>query len=200
MCPDKKMIAAYTDNELDEEYLEILEKHFEICPDCRAIAERQKDIKNKLKSIDNDSEITDVEKKLSNSIKNTQTAGKQAAKHFRAVPLPVFAAAAGLLVFFAAGFFIKIGEKKTKSIPTQTVEIGDTMLQEVKNYLYNSNTGTEENMTVKISEKELQQLINLLSSNSAEMEVTISLPSGPSFDIIGQPEIIRGDEYRRYQK
>lgn len=201
MCPDKKMITSFIDNELENEYRLILEKHFEICSSCSGKIEKFANLKKELKFIEYDLDFIDSEKKVWYRINNKiLNAADKSRNTFKMVPFPMFAAAALLLMFFAGAFFIKSGEKTVKTIPAQTVEIGETMLEEVKNYLYDSSGEIAENTSIHISDKELQQLIDLLSSNSAEMEVTISLPNEPAFDIFGKPEMVRSDEYRRYQQ
>lgn len=207
MCPDPQILSIYMDGELPSPWKEKMEKHLTECSVCKEKYDDYIQMRELFKKSTNQRRtIVDLDKHISEeNILNEQEqieASKQkiwrsleSRQRFRivrhanllsrrlSVPLPIAAAAAIIVVLFAA-YWLRIGSVNNKQ----------------DNELYNFLLAAEEEIPVVPMDymQDMNSVLQYLSSNGTEI-IILNLPDNRNFSRTGDPAIIRAADYSRIE-
>ena len=177
MCPDKELLSAYFDGEVDKVWKARIEKHIETCDRCRQV----------LNSFDNlhtllQTEELPINQEKRESIYQYITSTDAPAVRFWnrriSLPAPIALAAAVLFVVFG-GFIFSLMDRTSPTTPAGIV----FELSSISAY------GKE-------WERDLFPVTEL-SGDITDTDFLIALPSSSGFTIQGEPKFILATEYKR---
>ena len=176
MCPEKHILSAYYDGELDEKYSIIVEAHVAGCDQCRLDLEAFGSIRSAL--------LRDVEPDLIDRQRGSwQLLRKRLAyavplpvwrRKFQ-VPLPVFAAMALAVLFLSIGLVLSL-------IPGNDYNAFDNV------------TRTDLSSTEL---KSVDDILNYLDARGESYTITFELPQNTKLQITSEPALIRAADYNR---
>ena len=180
MCPDSEALSAYFDDELDSLWAEKIKSHLSGCPVCRQRIAEYQGLRHKLLGCehpDHDEPLNRVWGKLVDSRETLAFGRSRWWKKSIAVPLPVFAIAAAVLVVFGAVFALNLAQNDVRMMKITTEPSGITEVQ------------------VSAPIKDLEVLLKSLERQNAKREKVIELPEESRFFILGEPVLLRADEF-----
>ena len=192
MCPDRGLLSAYVDGEVPSPWKERLAVHLSECPSCAAQAARFGKLSSDLRRplpFDEEAMAARVAARVAARLgprlesapetrparaRPTASAGGPGLWSRRvALPLPLAVAAALVLVFtagLATGFF-KPGRPSVQSL------------------------AAAEMAPNRAEPASMEALIRYLESQDAQVNLTIQLPAGKTFDSGGKPLIVKAADY-----
>lgn len=175
MCPDKQILSALYDGEIPEPWEGRIKEHLTECSKCSD----QIAAYNKLSYVmdeDNPDFSESHERVWTKLALSKDTQVIPIWRRRISVPAPLLAAAA-VVVFLGAGFFVGINRNAAP----------DTVSPEV--------------WTVQFDEHELEELAELLKSRDDQVQVFIELPANSTFinpdQAPQEPQLLRAADYRR---
>lgn len=189
MCPDKELLSAFFDGEVENPWQSELEVHLKECEHCREIIasfrslhlvlqeDRQPDCKpaqlRTLERIQHGSQIIQLEK-------------SSFWKKRLQVPLPMVAAAACLLILFTSTFTFFLG--KSSATSNRQIAVADSTPR------ISESIDTEPPLLIGLHDDDLETIIRLIEDRNYSNEVIIRLPEDSSFSMAGEPKFIRAKD------
>lgn len=201
MCPEPGLISAYVDDEVPSPWKERLAAHLCACPDCAAKAKRYTDLGLVLSGgddLDVSAAVARLEARLGPRL--GQSLGerepspeasnpregrdpsevplgvdlsprpKRVWQRSIPIPMPVAAAAAAVVVFLAGLIFA--GVLNPGKTPVQSLAAAESAPSQTKFAT-------------------MDALVKYLESQDAQVNLTIQLPSGATFDSSGRPVVVK---------
>ena len=182
MCPDPQTLSAFFDGELSSHWVKEVEAHLSNCSECQNKISRLQKYRETLHEAE-ESIYTGSMDRVWNRLKEyrEQAAAKQAPLITRRiqVPLPLAAAAVALLVLlgFSSIFLMARGNLRMMKIITEP-------------------SGSKE-IQVAAPIEDLEVILKSLDSHGFKKETLIELPGNSQFIILGEPVLLRADEFTR---
>lgn len=182
MCPDREILSAYFDGELDTFWKFKVENHLRECAVCRDQVLLYKKIRSQLPRV-NPGFISSCQETVWRKLEEAtahMVIHQGPMQRKVVIPLPVLAAAVVLLFFFAGLSFYQ---------------------QRINHELLISIQETPESLSMELSYQTLQQLKTLAEILSGETpsanatEVFLTIPSQPVFQTNGAPQVIRAIDF-----
>lgn len=175
MCPDKELLSAYTDGELDKEWDKRISSHLETCGTCRRIVESYRSLHNLILSADVPVSENRMEEIYGQIISKEN---KPAPFWWGKISLPApIALAAAALFMFLGGLFYSLA---INNRPEQII------VYELSN--------------ISSFEREWQSdVFPAISSdyNSNDIDLMFAIPEHSGFAVTGEPRFILATEYKR---
>ena len=177
MCPDRELISAYYDGELDGRWAFEIEKHISECGSCAEKLGTYRRISGLL----GESSVPDEEqirKRIPGAVRRkSETSYIPFWRRNISISIPAVAAAAALAVVFFAGFFIgnnplSSGTEVVEEIPVQTEKVN---LQVIS----------------------LEDAAAYILSDDSGFDVLITIPPSENLSVAGEPKLIRSADYKR---
>lgn len=184
MCPDRELLSAFFDGEVEDPWRTDIKKHLESCLKCRQILSSYQRLRRILEEDPvpdcQGAQLRTLEKVIAGS---GVIPGKTVPfwKKRLQVPLPLAAAAAVVLIFLGAFFSLKPGRTST-----QLVEAGTkpTPLAEL----------SIEIPVADLQDDNIETIIKLFEDRDYNNEVIIRLPEDSLFPVSGKPQFIRAND------
>jgi anti-sigma factor RsiW len=181
MCPDREVLSAWLDGEVESPWDRALEEHVRSCPDCRARLERLEAVRRSLL----ESPVPDwrpaMERVRSSLVSRGLAQEKTVPVWRRRVSLPVpLAVAAGLLVMLLAG-----------ALAVSVVRSSFGMVRITRH----GSSGTEIRIAAPVSD--LESLLRSVDKDTASPEDVITLPKDVQLLPVGEPRMGKEAEFLR---
>ncbi len=180
VCPDKELLSAYFDAELDQKYMEQIRAHVMGCPSCMHELERFAVLRKSMNAIPLPVDVLKSKERTLLLVESSRLLyRRERGESFwsRRVFIPVPALAGfGLLLLFAFAVFIMGGIQPQEPSIAEIKEAEGPYDMDVKN---------------------LEQLAEFLKSSNSTVEITIRLPEQPAFFSVGEPQLLREADYKR---
>lgn len=177
MCPDKKVLSAYIDNELNGSARNSVESHLAGCSSCAGVVASYKAVHEALNA-DTVPIPSFFDTRLFEKLKDAgsrRSPGVWRRKIF--VPLPVAAFAMFLIMVLALGITLVAVRRPEGNVIA---------------------VNQQEAIPVKLTITDLAELSKILESDNYVLEVDMQLPKDHNFSIVGEPVLIRGNTSRAY--
>ncbi len=183
MCPDTELLSAYYDEELDRVWETRIAEHVSQCAACQARLAHFSDLTSHLRDLEN----FDMQASMTRSWEVIQAAtGKRTVALWKrkiAVPVPVLAAAAAVLVcVFGISIYFNVSGSPARQSAAPIAMQPQTEMSPVDFQVNNLN-----------------DLLNYLNSKDLGTNVTIQLPKGVDQLSVGKPQLIRAADFNRGQ-
>jgi hypothetical protein len=180
MCPEKELISAYYDKELNGRWADRVGEHLDSCDSCRAYHDSIKGLSLEVVSSAVPGE-EQIKERILDNIERKKRAEVSRSFRKRKIEKPgyVLAGAAVLAIVFFAGVFTGF---ITGNEPVQTAEI-------IEEPPYNFNVQVLSNEDAKA----------YLMSNDSGIDLIISIPANGALTVSGEPRLIREADYKRGQ-
>ena len=181
MCPDREILSAWLDGEIDSPWDRALEEHVGSCPDCRARLERLEAVRRSLLEAPVPDWRPAMERVRSSLVSRGLAAERTSPVWRRHVSLPVpLAAAAVLLVLVLAG-----------ALAVAVVRSSFGMVRITRQ----DSSGTEIRIAAPVSD--LESLLQSIDANAGSLEDVIMLPKNFPLSSVGQPLMGKETEFSR---
>jgi anti-sigma factor RsiW len=181
MCPDRQILSAWLDGEIDAPWDGALEEHVGSCPDCRARLERLEAVRRSLLEAPEPDWRPAMERVRSSLVSRGLAAERTAPVWHRRVSLPVpLAAAAVLLVLVLAG-----------ALAVAVVRSSYGMVRITRQ----GSSGMEIRIAAPVSD--LESLLQSIDANAGSLEDVIMLPKNVPLLSVGQPLMGKETEFSR---
>ena len=176
MCPDKEVLSAYFDEEIESSLMASIKEHIEGCSSCRKELSRLEEIRNGLlaEDIPGIEESSVIVWQAINRVRKVATRERIWRKQL-VIPVPVATAFMVLFVSVLSLFFV-VSLKQDQ--PFRTVSKIETL-------------------PVDVQIKTIEDLHRAIEGDTAAFEVTILLPQEPIYNFSGKPKLLRAAEYER---
>ena len=182
-CPNADLLSAFFDGEVESPWSGKIRDHIDECEHCRVALTRLERLKRVLHA--------DREPEVEESLERTRDrlrSSSHAAQEWRKLPfwrtrisVPLPAVAAMFLVFLAMSVVL-IFFSIRPNFPFMSIKRQPSGVTEVQ---------------VAAPIEDLQQLLKSLDREAANQELVINLPEDAEFLQIGEPKMLRADEYSR---
>jgi hypothetical protein len=185
-CPNPDLLSAFFDGELESPWTERIKEHLETCGRCRQTLARLELLRRTL--------LTDEEPPLEESLQRTRerlqsshASGPWHRKSMlwrRRVSVPVPALAAMLTLFLGMGALL-IFLSTRPNFPFMSIKRQPSGITEVQ---------------VAAPIEDLEQLLRSLDHESGNQQILITLPEDTEFLHLGEPRMLRAEEFGRGQR
>lgn len=175
MCPDRSLLSAFFDGELDQVWKDRILAHLETCESCRAVVEGYRSLGDTLKAEGDGIRSARMEE-IFNVV--TSSRGQRARVWSRRITLPApIALAAAALFMLLGGAFVSIA-----------INTGNRFapMYEI------SSSGSHRSYAAG----ELTPFDDFFLAEE-DSDLVISLPELPAYSIAGEPRFLLATEYRR---
>ena len=181
MCPDREILSAWLDGEIDSPWDRALEEHVGSCPDCRARLERLEGVRRSLLESPMPDWRPAMERVRSSLVSRGLASEKAAPVWRRRVSLPVpLAVAAALLVMVLAGALAVSVIRSSFGVVRITRQ---------------GSGGTEIRIAASVSD--LESLLRSVDEDAGSLEGVITLPKDVQLLPVGQPLMGKEAEFSR---
>ncbi|OHD70668.1 MAG: hypothetical protein A2177_16875 [Spirochaetes bacterium RBG_13_68_11] len=181
MCPDREILSAWLDGEIDSPWDGALEEHVGSCPDCRARLERLEGVRRSLLESPMPDWRPAMERVRSSLVSRGLASEKAAPVWRRRVSLPVpLAVAAGLLVMVLAG-----------ALAVSVIRSSFGMVRITRQ----GSGGTEIRIAASVSD--LESLLRSVDEDAGSLEGIIMLPKDVQLLPVGEPRMGKEAEFSR---
>lgn len=181
MCPGGETLSAYLDNEVEGPWKEVIEEHLTLCLSCKHKIDEMIFTREQL-ALESVPDFRDSQERGRSYLVRLNSK-EQVSFWRRRVALPLPAAAAAVLLLIILGFSTLLLSLHTDyrfmSIRTQP-------------------SGTSE-VLVTAPIDDLERILKSLELNSSRQEIIIQLPKELNFFVVGEAEMFRAAEYKRYK-
>ncbi len=175
MCPDKSLLSAYVDGELDPVWKGKIDAHIRTCSACQAVLNKYGALETLLRTAGEgirSERMDEVLEAVLSSGRHRQRIWKQSFS----IPAPIALAAAALFMILGALFFSIIENGSRASSPFYEISSSGS-----------HGTYTSKNLTPFAD----------LASQEEDSDLVISLPETGGFSVSGEPRFLLATEYRR---
>ena len=177
MCPDKEILSAYNDGELDAGLCGRIETHIHSCAECRAALDGFARLNGVLHSRGSE----EIEAQEAARIRVWQGIMRSRDRRrylspllrYLRMPLPALIMVALFSMGLGAGGMALL----SRSTPTAVAEM--PVIPESGNF------------------SSAEELLSFLQQSDSGVNITIQLPDEPLFIVVGEPQLLRAAEYRR---
>ena len=199
MCPDRKIISLYHDEELPSPWKEKMETHLESCPDCRAALAKYRRLGESLGELPPESiqaAQDRVWQKLNTDLALSEesdhlyvarwrlAARKKIWKKSITLPLPALAAAAAAIIIV---FVSLLGVRNdTRTIPQNPIAVLPENIQVI---------GDDHGNFLPV--QDMTEVLRYLSRQDGGDFMVIRLPESKRFYRTGEPTLINAADYSR---
>ncbi|MBN2738095.1 MAG: zf-HC2 domain-containing protein [Spirochaetales bacterium] len=181
MCPEKELLSAYYDGELESPWSDRIRDHLKICEECAAKINGFKELSIFLKS-DSEPSVAEVMGRVRQTIQAPEYKWRSHLWDRRvSLPMPLLAVAAVFLI--VVGFLFAYRVAVPVSTPSQVIVSTD-------------NSGRTE-LQISAPVQDMETLIKLLEEQGSFEEVIFQLPSEGEIWSQGEPELIRAVDFNR---
>ena len=182
-CPNADLLSAFFDKEVESPWSERIRDHIDECEHCRVAIEGLERLKRVLHA-DQEPEVEDSLERTRDRLRSSSHATQEWRKlpFWRSrisVPLP--AVAAIFLVFLGMGGVL-IYFSTRPNFPFMSIKREPSGVTEVQ---------------VAAPIEDLEQLLKSLDREAVNQIIVIDLPEDAEFLQIGEPKMLRADEYSR---
>jgi anti-sigma factor RsiW len=181
MCPDREILSAWLDGEIDSPWDRALEEHVGSCQDCRARLERLEGVRRSLLEAPMPDWRPAMER-VRSSLVSRGLASEKAAPVWRrhvSLPVPAAAAAAVLMILLAGALVVSIIRSSFGMVRITRQGAG----------------GTEIRIAAPVSDLEL--LLQSIDKDAGSLEGVITLPKDVQLLPVGQPRMGKEAEFPR---
>lgn len=181
MCPDRQILSAWLDGEIDAPWDRKLEEHVAACEDCRARLERLEAVRRSLLEASVPDWRPAMERVRSSLVSRGLAVEKTASAWRHRVSLPVpLAAAAVLLVLVLAG-----------ALAVSVIRSSFGMVRITRQ----GPSGTEIRIAAPVSD--LESLLRSIDQDAGSLEDVITLPKDVQLLPVGEPLMGKETEFPR---
>ena len=199
MCPTKEILSIYYDGELPIPFQEKVKAHVAACSDCAGLiagfSAMSSGFGSKHEAAALDAAQHRVWAKLETAVTFRRTSSLAAASPWRTIwrrevrlPLPV-AAAAALLVIFAAALFIKITNLSQELPLVAGVEDVETLID--------SGAMEAQSAGGLLPVSNIHDVLQYLEDDGESNILIIKLPESKNFNRYGEPRLINASDHPR---
>ena len=181
MCPDREILSAWLDGEIDAPWDRALEEHVGSCPDCRARIERLDGVRRSLL----EAQVPDwrpAMERVRSSLVSRGLAHEKPAPAWRrrvSLPLPLAVAAAALVMVLAGALAVSVLRSSFGMVRITRQGSG----------------GTEIRIAAPVSD--LESLLRSVDQDAGSLEAVIVLPKNVQLLSVGQPLMGKETEFSR---
>lgn len=181
MCPDSELLSAYYDEELDHLWEARVAAHVTECQACQARLSRFARLSEELRLLEEPDFAASMERSWQ-LIQDAQPTKIVPIWNRRiAVPVPLLAAAAALLIaVFGVGIYLNFFGVARQAPPVVAIQ-------------------QPEIAPVDFQVSNLNDLLSYLNSKDLGTSITIQLPKGVDQLSVGKPQLIRAADFNRGQ-
>jgi anti-sigma factor RsiW len=181
MCPDREILSAWLDGEIDAPWDRALEEHVGSCPECRVLLERLEAVRRTLLEAPVPDWRPAMERVRSSLVARGFASEKAAPVWRRRVSLPVpLAVAAGLLVMLLAG-----------ALAVSVVRSSFGLVRITRQ----GSGGTEIRIAAPVGD--LESLLQSVDKDAGSLEGVIVLPKDVQLLPVGEPLMGKETEFSR---
>jgi len=181
MCPDREILSAWLDGEIDAPWDRALEEHVGSCPECRALLERLEAVRRTLLEAPVPDWRPAMERVRSSLVARGFASEKAAPVWRRRVSMPVpLAVAACLLVMVLAG-----------ALAVSVIQSSFGMVRITRQ----GSGGTEIRIAAPVGD--LEALLQSLDKDAGSLEGVIRLPKDVQLLPVGEPRMGKATEFSR---
>ena len=169
MCPERGILSAYLDAEIEEPWIGRVEAHLADCASCRFALETLRSIRARVLS-EEEPDLVDAMVRVRNAI---ATRAPFAVRRWRllSIPLPLAVAAAGLVLALGAAFVVSLVRPYEPSTVRFTA----------------SPTGIRQ-FEIEGKPDDIHRLLKLLNRDAEERIVTFDIPKDYRLTPLGDPQ------------
>ena len=182
-CPNSELLSAFFDGEVESPWSERIREHLEACHGCKQTVARLQALRQTLLA----DEEPSVEGPLERTRQRLQSRRSAGWRHHRRplwrtrISVPVPAVAAMFVVLLGmGGLLIFLGTRP--NFPFMSIKRQPSGITEVQ---------------VAAPIEDLEQLLRSLESEPGHEQILITLPEDTEFLQLGEPRMLRADEYSR---
>lgn len=179
MCPDRELLSAYLDGEVPSPWKERIADELQNDAECAAVYAQLCESRRVLQS-DPEPDFAASKQAVWQRIADMPLVRKPIPLWRRrvALPIPVAAAAASLLMLLAGGLLWHTARATVRP-----------------NEIAASSVGNE--LVVRIGEISIEELLRIMNASETVGELTVTLPDSATFGIFGEPQLVRAADFRR---
>lgn len=185
MCPGGEILSAYLDDEIGAQWNQRIEEHIKRCKSCQTVLEELLMAKQRLQE-DKEPDYRSSLKRFKQSLRDIWLKPLLPKVPFWkrrvALPYPVAAIAAVLILFMATSMIFLSSRSQIRRMSIKKEPSGTTEIQ------------------VAAPIEDLEVLLKSLDKQSLKREIIITLPEESKFIIIGEPRMLREAEFFRIQE
>ena len=178
MCPDREILSAYSDNELDSVLSETIASHIEECSACRRELVGFQSLSGVLTSRSRDEETVEEAARMRVWRGIMRRRDKRSylppVLRYLRMPLPVLLLVAVLSMGLGAGGSVLLVHRRAAVAEAPMPEI-----------------------PAEVTIESMDELLAYLKRSEKGINITIELPEEPLFIVVGEPQLLRAAEYRR---
>lgn len=179
MCPDREVLSAYLDGEVDIKWAKEIQKHLSECQSC---SEYLGSLKKTRSLLSRAGAVPEEESRRRSWAAIQEQLEDVEPSFFRRrfqLPAPLAAAAAALLLFFSGAFIYNMNPGR------QPVMVSAPAVMEAP-------------VAASISAEDMLRVLSLLESAYTESQVVMfELPTDSVFELQGEPQMIQAVDYDR---
>jgi anti-sigma factor RsiW len=181
MCPDREILSAWLDGEIDAPWDRALEEHVGSCPDCRARTERLEGVRRSLLEAPMPDWRPAMERVRSSLVARGLASEKTVPAWRRRVslPLPIAVAAAALVMVLAGALTVSVIRSSFGMVRITRQGSG----------------GTEIRIAAPVSD--LESLLRSIDKDAGSLEDVIVLPKDVQLVPVGVPRMGKENEFSR---
>lgn len=175
MCPDKSLLSAYFDKELDERFASQIEAHIATCDSCRKVLEGFESVSSVLRGADAPDVASSKTRTWSFLERFAQVYPVPIWKRRLQVPVPVMAAAALVVILLGVGLFL-------------------TMSTQRQGVMFDSVTRTHIESTQFVS---FDKILDYLDERGSGSTFIFTLPQNTKLQFVSEPTLMKAADYKR---
>jgi len=176
MCPDKNLLSAYFDGELDERFASQIESHIATCDSCRQTLESYGDVSSLLHAADSPEGAVSRERTW--QLLQSKFSSLYPAPVWRrrlVVPAPVLMAAAFLVIVLGVGLILSLSAEKESGV-------------------FDSITRTSIEGMQFVS---FDQILEYLDARGNGSALVFTLPQDAKLQFFSEPTFVKASDYNR---
>jgi anti-sigma factor RsiW len=181
MCPDREILSAWLDGEIDSPWDRALEEHVGSCPDCRARLERLEGVRRSLLEAPMPDWRPAMER-VRSSLVSRGLASEKAAPVWRrrvSMPIPLAVAAAVLMILLAGALTVSVIRSSFGMVRITRQGSGSTEIR------------------IAAPVSDLESLLRSIDKDAGSLEDVILLPKNVLLSSRGEPLMGKEAEFSR---
>ncbi len=178
MCPDRQLLSAFYDGELDSKWHDEAESHIKNCTDCEDTVKNYTEIGDLLSESSVPGQKLRMERVAATLERKRQMMPERNISRVISMPLPVFAgAAAAMLIILFLGLFLLFTTGRT------TEYVAEEIKDDAQDFEVIS----------------LEDAAAYIIASDEGFDLLITIPAGDTPAVTGEPQLIRKADYHRGQ-
>jgi anti-sigma factor RsiW len=181
MCPDREILSAWLDGEIETPWDRALEEHVSSCPDCRARLERLEAVRRSMLEAPVPDWRPAMERVRSSLVSRGLAQEKTAPVWRRRIALPVPLAAAAVVLVMVLASALAVSVVRSRYGMVRITRQG--------------SSGTEIRIAAPVSD--LASLLRSVDKDTGSLEDVITLPKDVQLVPVGEPRMGKEAEFPR---